>query len=179
MMILNTECNFMKSKYMKKYLAEFVYGATDGTVTTFAIVSGVIGAGLSPLIVLILGISNVLADGFSMASSNYLSEKSDEDLGNENDKVALKTAGVTFISFVTVGFVPLLSFVLALWVPFFAMYQFEASVVLTVFAFLVIGAVRGLVTGKNAYKTSFETILVGGVAAGIAFGVGYLLARVV
>ncbi len=48
----------------ERYLREFVYGAIDGTVTTFAIVSGVVGAGLSPSIVLILGLANVLADGF-------------------------------------------------------------------------------------------------------------------
>ena len=58
--------------FKEKYLTEFIYGAIDGTVTTFAIVAGVVGAGLSPGIVLILGFSNVLADGFSMASSNFL-----------------------------------------------------------------------------------------------------------
>jgi vacuolar iron transporter family protein len=167
------------SRGIKKYLAEFVYGATDGTITTFAIVSGVMGAGLSPVVVLILGVSNVLADGFSMASSNYLSEKSDEALGNDNNKAALKTASVTFISFVSVGFIPLLSFVMALWVPFINAYQFEISVISTTAAFLIIGAVRGFVTRKNAYKTSFETILVGGIAAFIAFGVGHLLAGLV
>jgi len=169
----------MTSEYIKKYLAEFVYGATDGTVTTFAIVSGVIGAGLSPLIVLILGVSNVLADGFSMASSNYLSAKSDEHLGNETEKVALKAATVTFFSFVTVGSIPLLPFILSLWSPYMAENQSAMSVLFTAVAFLGIGAVRGIVTGRNAYKTSLETILVGGVAAGIAFGVGYLLSPLV
>ena len=39
----------------KRYLPEFVYGGTDGAVTTFAVVAGVQGAGLSSAIVLILG----------------------------------------------------------------------------------------------------------------------------
>jgi len=63
----------------RKYLAEFVYGATDGTVTTFAIIAGAIGATLGPQIILILGFANLLADGFSMATSNYLSTKSQRD----------------------------------------------------------------------------------------------------
>ena len=61
---------------MKKYLPQFVYGSIDGTVTTFAVVAGVSGASLAASVVLILGIANVFADGFSMASSNYLSERS-------------------------------------------------------------------------------------------------------
>ncbi|MDF2379721.1 MAG: VIT1/CCC1 transporter family protein [Candidatus Gracilibacteria bacterium] len=60
-----------------KYLGDAVYGAIDGIVTTFAIVSGVIGAELSANIILILGFANLIADGFSMAAGNYLSVKSD------------------------------------------------------------------------------------------------------
>lgn len=62
------------------YLRDFVYGAIDGTVTTFAVVSGVAGAGLSPGVVIVLGMANLLGDGFSMAASNYLGTKADEGL---------------------------------------------------------------------------------------------------
>jgi VIT1/CCC1 family predicted Fe2+/Mn2+ transporter len=48
-----------------------VYGGIDGSVTTFAVVTGVVGAHLSPTIILILGVANLLGDGFSMAASNY------------------------------------------------------------------------------------------------------------
>ena len=60
-----------------KYLPEFVYGGIDGSVTTFAVVSGVMGASLSPAIVLILGFANLFADGFSMAVGKYSSDKAD------------------------------------------------------------------------------------------------------
>jgi VIT1/CCC1 family predicted Fe2+/Mn2+ transporter len=53
------------------YLRDWVYGGIDGAVTTFAIVAGVVGAELSSRVVLILGIANLVADGFSMAASNY------------------------------------------------------------------------------------------------------------
>ena len=48
-----------------------VLGGIDGCVTTFAIVSGSVGAGFPPSIALILGAANLVADGFSMAVSNY------------------------------------------------------------------------------------------------------------
>jgi len=61
------------------YVGDFVYGAIDGSVTTFAVVSGVAGAALSFNIVIILGLANLFADGFSMAVGNYLSSKSDKE----------------------------------------------------------------------------------------------------
>jgi VIT1/CCC1 family predicted Fe2+/Mn2+ transporter len=59
------------------YLRDFVYGAVDGAVTTFAIVAGVAGADLDETIVIILGAANLLADGFSMAASNFLGSRAE------------------------------------------------------------------------------------------------------
>jgi VIT1/CCC1 family predicted Fe2+/Mn2+ transporter len=62
------------------YLRDFVYGGIDGAVTTFAVVAGVAGAGLSSTIILVLGIANLIADGFSMAASNYLGTRAEQDV---------------------------------------------------------------------------------------------------
>ncbi len=62
------------------YLRDFVYGAIDGAVTTFAVVSGVAGAGLSAGIVIILGAANLIADGFSMAVGNFLATRAEQQL---------------------------------------------------------------------------------------------------
>jgi vacuolar iron transporter family protein len=59
------------------YLSDLVLGGIDGTVTTFAIVAGVAGASLPNHVALILGTANLLADGFSMAVSNYLSTQAE------------------------------------------------------------------------------------------------------
>ena len=58
------------------YIGDFVYGANDGIVTTFAVVAAAAGASLSPLVVIILGLANLFADGFSMGASNFLSLRS-------------------------------------------------------------------------------------------------------
>jgi hypothetical protein len=63
----------------RRYVKDIIYGANDGIITTFAVVSGVTGAALSANIILILGIANLLADGFSMGASNYLSMRSGEE----------------------------------------------------------------------------------------------------
>ena len=59
------------------YLHDFIYGAIDGAVTTFAVVSGVAGADLGAGVVIILGGANLVADGFSMAVSNYLGSRAE------------------------------------------------------------------------------------------------------
>jgi VIT1/CCC1 family predicted Fe2+/Mn2+ transporter len=62
-----------------QYLGDLVYGGLDGVVTTFAVVSGVVGASLGSDVILILGMANLLADGFSMGSGAYLSTKSGQE----------------------------------------------------------------------------------------------------
>ena len=81
---------------MKWHFDDFIYGSIDGAVTTFAIVAGVVGAGLPPGIILILGFANLFADGFSMAMANFQSIKAknefiqmkrkQEEAEIENDK---------------------------------------------------------------------------------------------
>ena len=59
------------------YLRDFIYGAIDGAVTTFAVVAGARGADLGDSVVIILGLANLIADGFSMAVSNYLGTRAE------------------------------------------------------------------------------------------------------
>jgi VIT1/CCC1 family predicted Fe2+/Mn2+ transporter len=170
-----------KKSAEKKYLSEFVYGAIDGSVTTFAIVAGVMGASLSSVVVLILGFANLFADGFSMAVSDYLSIKSKNELYKRHRhkhyhiKSPKSSALVTFISFIIIGFIPLISFVLAPLSITINNNKFLLSIILTGIAFLIIGAIKSKVVGKHYIKSSLETLLIGGLAALIAFVVGYLL----
>ncbi len=62
-----------------EYIHDVVYGANDGIVTTFAVVSGANGAQLAPYVVVIMGFANVLADALSMGLGNYLSIRSKRD----------------------------------------------------------------------------------------------------
>lgn len=84
----------------KSLLRDFVYGGIDGAVTTFAIVAGVVGANLESRTVLILGAANILADGFSMAASNYLGTKAELEerslIANfENEQIDTNPEGET------------------------------------------------------------------------------------
>jgi len=60
-------------------ISDAVLGGIDGCITTFAVVSATVGAGLPAPIALVLGFANLFADGFSMAVSNYESTKAQRE----------------------------------------------------------------------------------------------------
>ncbi len=211
------------------HLRDVVYGAIDGAVTTFAIVAGVQGAGLSPTIILTLGSANILADGFSMAASNYSGTKAelddiariraveerhiDEYPEGEREEIRqilhgkglegpvlenavtaisgnraawidlmltdeygfglkvpapLRAALATFGAFLAAGIVPLLPFALG------QSAAFEVSILLTATVFFTIGALKSHWSLSPWWRSGAETLLIGGLAATIAYVVGSL-----
>ncbi len=220
----------------QSYLKDFIYGAIDGAVTTFAIVTGVAGAGLSSGIIIVLGLANLLADGFSMGVSNFLGTRAenqkrarvrkteaqeiDEFPDGEReeirqiykrkgfkgqqleDLVAVITSdrkqwidtmiqdehglsledtnpwyagGATVIAFILVGFIPLITFMANWFFPGLIAQPFLGSCLLTALAFALVGTWKGIVVQQNPLWSALETIFVGGVAAFLAYGVGYFL----
>ena len=67
----------LAAQHAHSYLGDAVLGAVDGCVTTFAVVAGAVGASFDPVVIVVLGLANLIADGFSMAVSNYLGAKSE------------------------------------------------------------------------------------------------------
>ena len=158
----------------RKYLPEFVYGGMDGAITTFAVVSGVMGASLNSVVILILGFANLFADGFSMAISNYSSIKSRNDLLKIPEKNPVKSGVATFFSFLIIGIIPLLSFVIASLTQNSSLIsnQFEYSAILTGVALIIVGWFKGEVTGKHKTRSILQTLVIGGIAALLAFFAG-------
>jgi vacuolar iron transporter family protein len=158
---------------MDKFLGEFVYGSIDGIITTFSIVAGSVGGGLSKNVILILGLSNVISDGFSMGVSRYLSASAEITQGLLKGKNAFISGLATFISFVIVGMLPIL--------PFLFSDGIEAkkmSLMIALSMFLMIGLIKGYVTKGSLLRNGAETFLIGTAAALIAYGIGHSLSDV-
>lgn len=154
-----------------------VYGANDGIITTFAVVAGAAGAGLSASVIIILGVANLVADGFSMGASSYLAKKSEH--AREGEVVAETTNPltggiVTFLAFLVAGVLPLIPF-LFLKVD----NTFLISAVATGITFFLVGSARSVVITKHPLVAGFEMLLVGGIASFIAYGIGDVIARIV
>lgn len=164
---------------VRHYLRDLIYGANDGIITTFAVVAGVAGASLSANVVLILGVANLLADGFSMGASNFLSIRSEEAVRAARgepieEPFPLRHGTATFLAFVLAGSVPLLPYLLVA-----PEHRFATAVVITLLTLFVVGALRAVVTLLSWWRAGLEMLLVGAAAAGVAYGVGALIAGVV
>jgi VIT1/CCC1 family predicted Fe2+/Mn2+ transporter len=226
---------------MKWRFEDFIYGSIDGTVTTFAVVAGVVGASLSTNIILILGFANMFADGFSMAVANYQSAKAynefvqmkrkqeeweidnlqeqekqeireiyskkgfkdefleeivrmitsrrkvwvdtmmREELGLvEDDNKPLSSAVSTFIGFNVVGLIPLIPFLIFFILGINANSEaFYYSSIATGAAFYIIGLVKGKIVQKSLARSGLYTLIIGSIAASVAYIVGYLLNLVI
>ncbi|MEX0931222.1 MAG: VIT1/CCC1 transporter family protein [Candidatus Paceibacterota bacterium] len=136
---------------------------------------------MSPVLVLVLGYANLLADGFSMAVSNYFSNEAQEDINaltfdkGQNRKESIKTASMTFLAFISIGMVPLIPFVVGVMGGGLESKHFILSGIFTGVAFAFIGVLKGYVTKQSKVWNAFQTVLIGGVAACIAFYVGRFL----
>lgn len=156
------------------YLADAVFAASDGVVTTFAIVAGSAGASLDAGIVLILGFANLFADGFSMAAGNYLGVKSEIEFEKvkkqevDHEGSPIKHGLTTFLAFNIFGLIPLLPFLVSLESPF------VLSTILVGLTLFVVGFLRTIYTKQGLVRSGLEMFTVGGLAAFVAFIVGYL-----
>lgn len=180
----------MKQKF-EQYLGEFVYGAIDGTVTTFAVVAGAAGAGLSSKVIVILGFANLVADGFSMGASAYLSAKSERDLKIRNHLEAggkgehihgetpLQDGLMTLMAFVVVGLVPFLLYVIdsIFDLAIAGDTLFLWSSILTGLTFITIGILKARVTKTKMFKGAAETLGLGAIAAVLAYVLGDWLSK--
>jgi VIT1/CCC1 family predicted Fe2+/Mn2+ transporter len=164
----------------RHYVREIVYGANDGIITTFAVVAGVAGGGLSAEVVLICGVANLLADGLSMAVGNYLSIRSHESVLEteglpEEEAFPARHATATFLAFVCAGAVPL--------VPYLAPWtdggRFSSAIALSFAAMFGVGAARSLIANVVWWRAGGEMLGLGAIVTAVAYGSGALVAHLI
>lgn len=165
--------------WARHYLPDLVYGANDGVITTFAVLTGVAGAALPVRTALILGAANLLADGFSMGASNFLSIRSRESVREAHglppdERHPLRHATATWVAFVIAGAIPLL-----LQSVFPVGSRFPLTVIGTLLALFIIGSLRSTVTPIRWWLAGGEMLGVGAAAALVSYVVGALVAAVI
>jgi VIT1/CCC1 family predicted Fe2+/Mn2+ transporter len=160
----------------RHYIRDLVYGANDGIITTFAVVSGATGGSLSAAAVLIIGAANLAADGMSMGAGNLLSIRAQERVRAaqglpEEEAYPWKHGMATLAAFIGAGAIPLLPFLFAggaarpIW-----------SSGLTFLALFLVGAARATLTNERWWRAGFETLALGAVVAAAAWGASVLVA---
>jgi len=71
--------------------------------------------------------------------------------------------------------VPLLVYVFGCSVEFFRLHAFPTACIMTALALFWVGAARTYVTRRTWYRSGMEMLVVGGLAAAVAYLVGYAL----
>ncbi|WP_323767692.1 VIT1/CCC1 transporter family protein, partial [Marinovum sp.] len=84
------------------------------------------------------------------------------------DPHPVKSAATTFLAFLAAGIVPLFPFILGLG------NAFSVSAALTMVTFFAIGALKSVWSLSPWWRSAGETLVIGGVAAAIAYLVGAL-----
>ena len=96
----------------------------------------------------------------------------------EEQRSSVKIGAVTFGSFVLIGLVPLAVYVWDYLASFSGQLFLTASL-LTSLAFLGIGFLKTYVTQTSRWKGMLETLLLGALAAGVAYCVGDFLEKII
>ena len=160
----------------RHYLKDLVYGANDGIITTFAVVAGVAGASLQPRTAVILGLANLLADGFSMGASNFLSIRSEEAVLSmrhepSREPFPFRHGVATFLAFILAGSVPLLPYITGM-----AAHGFPIAAGITLLMLFTVGSLRALITNLDWLRAGLEMLVVGALAATVSYLVGAWIA---
>ena len=162
---------------MQRYLKDIIYGANDGIVTTLVVIASVTGASMSSTAVLVLGIANLVADGFSMGTSNVLSMRSTLTAESRPHLVAASRSGLaTFIAFVLAGLIPLATYMLPLGGNGI---RFPAACLLAAVALFAVGACRSLSSDRPWLVAGLEMLVLGTIASSVAYGIGFVAATLV
>lgn len=164
----------------RHYIRDLVYGANDGIITTFAVVSGATGGALPAAAVLIIGAANLAADGMSMGVGNLLAIRTHERVRAaeglpEEEAYPWNHGMATLLAFVAAGLIPLLPFLL----PGSADGRPLWSTALTLLALFMVGAARASLTAEKWWRAGLETLSLGAVVAAAAFAASALVAAVV
>lgn len=155
------------------YLRDVVLGANDGVVTTMAIVAAAAGASLSPRIALVLGVANLVADGFSMGVGGYISLKS--ELKQRGVALTLEHPArhgmATFAAFAIAGGIPLLAYA----IPGISQdLRFAVALGLAALALAIVGVWRAPFVSGSRIASALEVLGIGALATGAAYAIGRL-----
>ncbi len=131
-----------------------IYGVNDGLTATLGVLSGVGGASVDPRIVLIGGLSAMVASAVSMAGGAYLATKSQREVfEGQLEREAAEIEAMPELSRAS------------------ARSRWPSS---SAAPSCFIGSARSFFTGKSGVRSGLEMLGVGTFVAAVTFGVGIL-----
>jgi vacuolar iron transporter family protein len=155
------------------YFRNFIFGVEDSLVSTVGLLSGIAIAGIERETIFLTGVILIFVEAFSMGAGSFLSEASAGEYAAERripEKNSVIAGMVMFCSYFVAGFIPLF--------PYLVIDGNQAlitSVLLSVVALFILGAISGAITRTRIIRSAFRMAIVGGMAIAVGVSVGSLL----
>ena len=160
----------MPLKINQDYLRSIVFGLQDGLVSTTGVVVGVSVAVADKRFILLSAFITIAVEALSMATGQYLSEKSVHDLptSRHHDNLFLGSLFM-FFSYLAGGAVPIIPIILGLSSsnPFLSIYYAFVGL-------FILGFAKAKLFGGQILRSSLEMLLVGGLSVIIGVTIGSL-----
>jgi len=153
------------------YLRDIVYGASDGVITTLAVIAGAAGAAFDRKVGFVLALANLAADGLSMGASNYLGLRSELEQTGESVRAEKpwRHGSATFLAFVVAGSSPLLAFLSP--APS-GLELYLLALLPAILTLALVGGARARFVHKPVTRAALEVVIVALAAATSAFLIG-------
>lgn len=114
--------------------------------------------------------SSVIVQDKSMAEKFILKQEHNMEIEDKNPKVV----GISsFLSFITLGFIPLIPYFMSL--AGLKFNTFKLTIVFATIGFLIIGYLKSYTSAHGKLASVIQTIVLGAVVSGAAYGIGYWL----
>lgn len=158
---------------VKKTLIEntrdIVFGFEDGFVSTLGTITGIAAATYDAYVVILSGAVLILVEAVSMAAGSYLSSKSQKEVVGEKivEKNLLTGAFFMGVSYLSAGSIVILPYLLLR-----INLAIAASIILTIVSLFLLGAIKGEIIKKSAFRSGLEMLFIAFSAAFIGFLAG-------
>lgn len=160
----------MPLKINQDYLRSIVFGLQDGLVSTTGVVVGVSVAVADKRFILLSAFITIAVEALSMASGQYLSEKSVHDLPNSRHRDNLFLGSLfMFFSYIVGGVVPIIPILLG-----FVSFTPYLSIYYAFVGLFILGFAKARIFGGQILRSSLEMLLVGGLSVIIGITIGSL-----
>jgi len=153
---------------MNKYTFEIINGGLDGLITSFSLITASLGGKINMKTLLLLGITGILVDAYSMGVSRFLTTKTEK----KKDKSPFISAVVLGVAFILFGIIPIIPLLIISPTKKNTVY---ISIIISLLTFYAIGHYKAELSNESSLKSGVETSLMGVSAAVLSYAVSFVV----
>ncbi len=170
--ILFSMSNIPRTRFLVIF-HEIVFGIEDSLVSTVGLLSGVAASGVETKTIVVTGLILIFVEAFSMGMGSILADNSTRQVASHKEVPlagSVFAGSAMFLSYILAGLIP--------WSPYILFDRgtaFMVSVVGSILALFLLGAIQGRIARIHMLKQGFQMAVLGGLAIALGVAVGQIL----